>query len=154
MKLFRTVLFWCHLSVGVLAGVVVLVMSVTGVLLTCQRQITAWADVRGVDGAPPTSAATRLPLSALVERIPTEGSARPTAVTVRADREAPVQVAFGRERVVYVNAYTGAILGEGSQGVRAERAIVARRHGSAAGAGRAAAVRLANGQPADPEGRG
>ena len=34
MKLFRTVLFWCHLSVGVLAGVMVLVMSVTGVLLT------------------------------------------------------------------------------------------------------------------------
>ncbi|CAN5799823.1 hypothetical protein BH23GEM5_BH23GEM5_06000 [soil metagenome] len=60
MKLFRTVLFWCHLSVGVLAGVVVLVMSVTGVLLTYQRQITAWADVRGVDGAHAFLAATLL----------------------------------------------------------------------------------------------
>jgi uncharacterized iron-regulated membrane protein len=60
MKLFRTVLFWCHLSVGVLGGVVVLVMSVTGVLLTYQRQITAWADVRGVDGAHAFVAATLL----------------------------------------------------------------------------------------------
>ena len=46
MKL-RSVLFWLHLPCGVLAGAVILIMSVTGVLLTYQRQITAWADIRG-----------------------------------------------------------------------------------------------------------
>lgn len=118
MKLFRTVLFWCHLGVGAAVAAVVLVMSVTGVLLTYQRQVTAWADVRGLDGAPPAGSAGRLPAARLLEGIPAEGAARPTALTWRADPDAPVQVAFGRERVVYVNAYTGAILGEGSAGVR------------------------------------
>lgn len=40
----RRAVFWIHLGVGVVAGLVIFVMSVTGVLLTYQRQITAWAD--------------------------------------------------------------------------------------------------------------
>jgi DNA-binding winged helix-turn-helix (wHTH) protein len=43
----RSLLFWLHLICGVVAGVVILIMSVTGVLLAYQRQITAWADTRG-----------------------------------------------------------------------------------------------------------
>ncbi len=43
----RSILFWLHLPLGVIAGAVILIMSVTGVLLTYQRQITAWADMRG-----------------------------------------------------------------------------------------------------------
>ncbi len=46
MKL-RSVLFWLHLACGVVAGVVIFIMSVTGALLTYQRQMTAWADMRG-----------------------------------------------------------------------------------------------------------
>ena len=34
----RNLLFWTHLTCGVLAGGVILVMSATGVLLTYQRQ--------------------------------------------------------------------------------------------------------------------
>ena len=40
----RRALFWAHLALGVVAGFVVLVLSATGALLACQRQITAWAD--------------------------------------------------------------------------------------------------------------
>jgi|GEM_PF-2469048 len=40
----RKGLFWLHLIAGVAAGVVILVMSVTGVLLTYERQILAWED--------------------------------------------------------------------------------------------------------------
>jgi len=39
MKTFRTVLFWLHLAAGTVAGVVVLIMSVTGVLLMYEKQI-------------------------------------------------------------------------------------------------------------------
>ena len=46
MKLLRKVIFWCHLTAGAFAGVVILIMSVTGVLLTYERQIQRWADVR------------------------------------------------------------------------------------------------------------
>ena len=53
----RSVLFWLHLACGVVAGVVILIMSVTGVLLTYQRQITAWADTRGYHIEPGAAAA-------------------------------------------------------------------------------------------------
>ncbi|MEM7501659.1 MAG: PepSY domain-containing protein, partial [Pseudomonadota bacterium] len=40
----RTVIFWAHLVAGVSAGLIILLMSVTGVLLTYERQMTAWSE--------------------------------------------------------------------------------------------------------------
>ena len=50
MKRFRTALFWLHLLCGVTAGVVILVMSFTGVVLAFKPQIQDWIerDVRYV----------------------------------------------------------------------------------------------------------
>ena len=62
----RTILFWLHLACGVLAGAVILIMSVTGVLLTYQRQITAWADVRGYEVVPQSR---RLAVDALLAKV-------------------------------------------------------------------------------------
>ena len=45
MKL-RSFIFWPHLITAVSAGLVILLMSVTGVLLTYERQMLAWADSR------------------------------------------------------------------------------------------------------------
>lgn len=64
MRLVRTLLFWLHLATGVTVGVVVLIMSVTGVLLTYEKQITRWADARGLDGAPPSPDPKRLDVAA------------------------------------------------------------------------------------------
>ena len=41
MKL-RSFFFWCHLAIGSLAGLVILVMCVSGILLAFERQINAW----------------------------------------------------------------------------------------------------------------
>jgi uncharacterized iron-regulated membrane protein len=43
----RKIIFWLHLTAGVLAGTVILVMSATGVLLAFERQIVAFAE-RGI----------------------------------------------------------------------------------------------------------
>ena len=131
-SLFRRVLFWLHLTTGVCVGVVVLVMSVTGVLLAFQKQLTAWADLRGLDGRPPAgTAAARLSVDTLVARVsasPAANGAAPTAVTVRRGDDVPVEVAFGRERRLFANAYTGAVLGEGSRGMRAFFGVVTDWH--------------------------
>jgi len=119
VRRFRTILFWCHLATGVAVAAVVLTMSVTGVLLTYQRQLTAWADTRGLDGGAPSPGARRLPVDSLLVRVQRTASGTPTAITWRARRGAPVEVAFGRERTLFVNAYTGDVLGEGARGVRA-----------------------------------
>jgi uncharacterized iron-regulated membrane protein len=120
LKWIRSTVFWLHLVLGVAAAAIVLVMSVTGVLLTYQRQIQTWADMRSLDGAPPQSGMQPLPVASLVATVQeTKDPGTPTAVRWRSRNDAPVEVVFGREGSVYVNAYTGAVLGTGADGVRA-----------------------------------
>src|SRR6476660_8405867 len=119
MKKLRKIIFWCHLPVGVTAGVVILIMCVTGVLLSYEKQITSWADTRGYRSAPPTAGAQHLPVETLIAKARETRGAMPTAITLKSDSEAPAEVAFGRETTVFANPYTGAMLGEGSQKTRA-----------------------------------
>jgi uncharacterized iron-regulated membrane protein len=114
-KRLRLVLFWLHLTSGILAGVVVLIMSLTGIALTYQRQLQWWADTRHYR-ALPSQGAERLPASMLVEaagRLNPDALA--TTLTLRADPSAPAAVAFGG-RTVYVNPYTAHVYGEGTGG--------------------------------------
>ena len=64
----RTVFFWLHLAAGLTAGVVVFIMSATGVLLTFEKQLVYYADTRHISLTPPPSAAP-LPLDALLARV-------------------------------------------------------------------------------------
>jgi uncharacterized iron-regulated membrane protein len=120
MKLFRKVIFWCHLAAGVTAGLVVLMMSVTGVLLTYEKQIIYWADTRGYQASPPSPSAQRLSVETLLAKArEVRPNATPSTVTLRSDSSAPAEVGFGREGNLFINSYTGQVLGEGSTGVRA-----------------------------------
>lgn len=127
MELFRKVLFWCHLTVGVIGGLVILMMSVTGVLLTYERQIIAWADTRNYQVVPPSTGAARLPVESLLAKVrETQPGANITTVTMRADTSEPASVALaaapgagpGSARTIFANPYTGDVLGEGAKGVR------------------------------------
>jgi uncharacterized iron-regulated membrane protein len=114
MKL-RSIVFWPHLVAGVLAGAVILLMCVTGVLLTYERQMIAWAD-RGFRSVQPTAEAAPLPMEALLPRVrEAEPRLTPTAITLRAGRDAAIAVTAG-QRTVYVDRYTGAVIGEASRG--------------------------------------
>ncbi len=124
----RPALFWLHLVTGVAAGAVVLVMSLTGVLLTYQRQLTAWST--GTVAVPPGAA--RLPLDTLVARVRlAEPGAKVTGVTVKDDPSAPVAVGVDPRRTIALDPYTGAVL-PGRPGVRAFFATVERWHRSLA----------------------
>ena len=113
----RSVLFWFHLACGVVAGVIIFVMSVTGVLLTYQRQITAWADTRGYRIAP---APQRLPADALLQRVAeSRPDLSPTTLVIRSEPASPASFTIGTGRQLFVDPYTGEMLGEGNgQGVR------------------------------------
>ncbi len=110
----RTVLFWAHLSTGVTAGLVILLMSATGVLLTYQRQLIAWSD-RVPLARPPSTGAAPLAMDELLARLaatPLHPTA-PFLVAVRNDPEAPVVVTAGADVVLLINAYTGQVIGDG-----------------------------------------
>jgi uncharacterized iron-regulated membrane protein len=116
----RKVFFWIHLSAGVVAGLVILVMSVTGALLALEPQVTRFAERAQRTVVPPTPRPERLGPEALlasVLRFRTE--ARPTAVTLDADPDAAAVVAIGREGVLHLDPYTGRVLGGGAKRTRA-----------------------------------
>ncbi len=111
MKL-RPLLFWIHLSAGCVAGMVILVMSLTGVLLAYQRQITDWSE-RGYRSSP-QQGRQPLPMETLLSKLRNAQGDSPSAIAIRPAKAAPVALSFGRERVVFVDSYSGAILGESS----------------------------------------
>ena len=118
MKLFRSVLFWLHLATGVVAGVVILIMCVTGVALTYEKQMLEWADQRSGSVPLPGDARPLPPETLLAAVVAADPEAAPTGITVRRDPRAPatVNVEGGRPRLV--DPYTGTSLGEPSPRLR------------------------------------
>lgn len=115
---FRQALFWLHLFCGIIAGLIVLIMSITGVALTYQKQMTALLDQQLHQIEVPAEAA---PLSAetLIESFRnSHPSAVPTSFSISSDPAAPASILIGRYETVYVNPYTGETLGPGAQGIR------------------------------------
>jgi uncharacterized iron-regulated membrane protein len=117
MKL-RSFIFWPHLIAGVTAGLIIFLMCVTGVLLTYERQLIAWAD-SGFRSLKPANDARPLPLDVLLDRVRgAHPDLTPTAVTVRSDEGAAVAV-VANQRTLYVDRYSGSVVGEASRsGVR------------------------------------
>lgn len=105
----KILFFWIHLCSGVLAGSIVLLMSVTGVLLTYERQMIAGSDSHF--RVPPQTA----PVS--MERILAQ---HPTAntVTLYPEPGTGALVALGRAGNILVNPYSGEKLGAVSPAVR------------------------------------
>jgi uncharacterized iron-regulated membrane protein len=112
MKRFRTLLFWLHLLSGVSAAAVILVMSVTGVILALKPQIQNWIDrdIRYVTPQPARLGVQEL-LSATKAARP---DSLPQSLALARDPALAATVGFGREGNLYVNPYTGAVLGSSS----------------------------------------
>jgi uncharacterized iron-regulated membrane protein len=116
-SMIRKTIFWLHLGCGVTAGLVIALMSATGVLLTYERQILDW--VEHARYAVPVTGEPRLPIVALVDAAEHASSGfEASAVTVEDDPAAPVAVGAGRRGVRYVDPYTAEVLGEGATGLR------------------------------------
>jgi uncharacterized iron-regulated membrane protein len=120
--MFRKALFWIHLLTGVIAGLVILIMSVTGVLLTYEKQIVSWADRRAASAAETGSAPLGPPLNVetLLTAVHTNGGSTlesPSNVTLRSGPAEPVTMNLGRETVL-VNPTSGLVLAPQDAGVR------------------------------------
>jgi uncharacterized iron-regulated membrane protein len=115
MKL-RTLLFWPHLIAGVAAGAVILVMSVTGVILTYERQLNEWSN-RDYRSLPPAGEPRRMPVESVLAAFVQMGKGEVTNVAVGSEPGDPVIVSSG-QKSFYLDAYSGRLLGEGRTGMR------------------------------------
>jgi uncharacterized iron-regulated membrane protein len=119
MNRFRTVLFWMHLTAGSLAGIVVLVMCVTGVALTYEKQLLEWADSRSWS-APLSATASHLTPETLLARVrEAQPGAAPTGLSLRANQKAPATLTLEGNASLLVDPYTGTVIGAPPQGLRA-----------------------------------
>ena len=113
----RSTIFWIHLVCGVATGLVVLMMSVTGVLLTYERQMLAWAERAAFPA--PAPGAQRLALEELVEGAKLRRPEfTPTTIVLRNEPGAPVVLGAGRGSQLLVDPYSGEIRDPGGQGLR------------------------------------
>jgi uncharacterized iron-regulated membrane protein len=118
MKSFRSILFWMHLACGTAAGVVILIMCVTGVALTYEKQMLEWADRRAWT-APSQAGARPLPPETLLAKvIEAQPGAATTGLTLRADASAPATVTIEGNKTLLVDPYTGATIGEPPSAMR------------------------------------
>jgi uncharacterized iron-regulated membrane protein len=114
----RKIVFWLHLCAGVFAGIVVLIMSITGVALTYQKQMTEWAD-RSYWPAPAAPGSPLMPIGSLIEQVLKENpAAKPSAVVFYAEAGSPAVVTAGPGRNLIVDRHTGKVAGEGSKSIR------------------------------------
>lgn len=117
MKTFRTVLFWAHLAAGTVAGLVILIMSVTGVALTYEKQMLEWVDRQAWTA--PSARGEALSPETVVARV-REQQAEPhtIAITMRADPSAPATVMLDGNQSLLVNPFDGTIIGAPPSGLR------------------------------------
>jgi uncharacterized iron-regulated membrane protein len=108
---FRKVIFWVHLFAGLIAGVVIALMSVTGIAIAFEEEMLAWLDrkVSRLEAAPAPGTAP-LPVAELLRRVQ---EARPgltiSDVVVHRDPLAAWEFHAGHTGLLYVDPHTGAM---------------------------------------------
>ncbi|WP_426746441.1 PepSY-associated TM helix domain-containing protein [Myxococcus faecalis] len=116
---FRKTLFWIHLVVGVVVGIVVAIMSVTGVAIAFENQVLDWADSEARTVSAPGPGTTRLSLEEMIAKVrDAKPDAQVSGVTVFPSETSATQVALGRAGVVFVNPYTGEVRESSAKGWR------------------------------------
>lgn len=129
MKSFRKIVFWLHLISGVLAGIFIFIMCVTGALLSFESNILEYVEREMRTVEIPSENAVRLPISEIVARVQAKKpNAKLSNITLRNDESAAAVIAIGRGEQVFVNPYTGAITGEGATGWRGFFRVVEDAH--------------------------
>lgn len=113
----RKTIFWTHLVCGVVTGLVVIMMSATGVVLTYERQMLAWAD--RAQFADPAPGQALLPIAELLEaashQVP---EFEANSLSLANDSRAPATLSAGRSSSLRIDRYSGEVLEPAAAGMR------------------------------------
>lgn len=118
MQAFRKILFWLHLSAGVVGGIVIFIMSVTGALLSFEKNITEYFE-RDMHYVAPAANAPKLSVGDVLAKVrQAKPEAKFSGITLPNEENAAWQISLGRDGQIFANPYTGEITGEGAKSVR------------------------------------
>src|SRR4051794_30287696 len=102
-------------------------MAATGVALSFERQVVDFVD-RDIRSVSVPNDAQQRGIEELLEAVRRAGIGEPTAIAVRNQPQAATQVSIGRSKTVYVDPYSGAVLGASSVRAHAFFFAVERLH--------------------------
>lgn len=112
----RKFLFWLHLAGGVAAGVLIFAIALSGIVISFERQISNVANgfsIANPGGAP------KLGVEEMMAALKAHDPARtPTSIIVESDPGAPASAQYGKDKTLFLDPYSGKILGEGAKGIR------------------------------------
>jgi uncharacterized iron-regulated membrane protein len=129
MQTFRKIIFWFHLISGIIAGIFIFIMCVSGALLSFEPNILAFAESQMRNVKPPTENAQRLSINEIIAKVQSaKPNAKPSGITLQNDKNAAATIALGREGQLFVNPYSGEITGEGASGWRGFFRVVEDAH--------------------------
>lgn len=111
----RDNIFWVHLISGVVLGAVILVMALTGTALAFRHQIIAWAE-KDVYRSSFSGGQQPMTVAAIIASVKESyPKAKVSGLSLKADPSLPMTLSLGREKTLYIDPYSGKVLGEGSK---------------------------------------
>ncbi|MGI9055988.1 MAG: PepSY-associated TM helix domain-containing protein, partial [Pyrinomonadaceae bacterium] len=129
MKTFRKIIFWLHLCSGILAGIFIFLMCVTGALLAFEPDILEFAESNMRVVEVPSETAEKLSAVEIIEKVrQAKPEAKPSGITFQNEKFSAVTVALGRDGQLFVNQYTGEITGEGAKNWRGTFSVIEDAH--------------------------
>ncbi len=110
MPTLRQSIFWIHLVSGLVAGIVIAIMSITGIAIAFEEEILDWADRKVSRITAPSEATPPLSLAEIKTLArESEFNLEITRITIPRDAEAAYIAYVGRTGKYYINPYTGEI---------------------------------------------
>ena len=115
----RTWVFWGHLVAGCIAGLVILVMSATGALLAFQPQMLDWLERDQRYVSIPRDAVPLGPSAILRQAAAARPHDAVATIMIVSDPSRSATVTFGPRATLFVDPYSGRVLGSGAPRARA-----------------------------------
>lgn len=114
----RKIIFWMHFVAGVVAGVIILIMCVTGAALAFEKEAVAAAE-KAFTHVDERQGAKRLTVDEIVDLASNaKPGSKPSAITIPRNSATAFTVNFGRTNAIYVNPYNGEIHEQPAGGLR------------------------------------
>ena len=116
--MFRKILFWTHLIVGLLTGVFIALLCLTGAILAFELQIVDFAE-RDSRAQPPSASAELLSPQMILTKAGREAAASLQYAEWSSNPGMPVRLISRNRSATLINGYTGEVLGTGAIRLRA-----------------------------------
>ncbi len=118
MKRFRKIIFWAHLCIGVIAGLIIALLCLTGAILAFEEEFVAATEQASVT-LEVAATAERKAIDELVHIAQTvEPDVAFSQIVVSSDPQAAWKLNIGRRDFRYLNPYTGEVWQSEAQGLR------------------------------------